>query len=87
MASPISNDEMLTLYDAEYVRSIADDMPAYLERCRVAASINRAANTGDYMVRILGPLSETIRTELENTGYTVAAVTNLNDQYDISWKK
>lgn len=82
-------DEIGIYHTAAEVRSVADEAETLQKLTSIAKAINTAANTGEYVTRVMGPLSQEIIDKLESDGYVVTEVSdgaNPTDQYDISWE-
>ena len=85
----IPMDELQTLKAASAVKTVANTAEADQQEQAIAYLINTAANCGQYEVSYNGKLIESVKTKLENQGYTITfdiAVMNANDIAHISWK-
>ena len=85
----IPMDELQTLKAASAVKSTAETAEADQQEQAIAYLINTAANCGQYEVSYNGKLIDSVKTKLENQGYTVTydiAVMNSIDIAHISWK-
>ena len=82
-------DELQTLKAASAVKTTANTAEADQQEQAIAYLINTAANCGQYEVSYNGKIIDSVKTKLENQGYTITydiAVMNANDIAHISWK-
>ena len=85
----IPMDELQTLKAASAVKTTAQTAEADQQEQAIAYLINTAANCGQCEVSYNGKLIDSVKTKLENQGYTITydiAVMNANDIAHISWK-
>ena len=87
--SLIPMDELQQLKAASAVKTVAASAEADQQEQAIAYLINTAANCGQYDVTYNGRLIDSVKTKLENQGYTITfdiAVMNSEDIAHISWK-
>lgn len=87
--SLIPMDELQQLKAASAVKTVAAGAEADQQEQAIAYLINTAANCGQYDVTYNGKLIDSVKTKLENQGYTITfdiAVMNSEDIAHISWK-
>ena len=82
-------DELQTLKAASAVNTVANTAEADQQEQAIAYLINSAANCGQFDVTYNGKIIESVKTKLENDGYTITydvALMNAEDIAHISWK-
>jgi hypothetical protein len=87
--SLIPMNELQQLKVASAVKTVAASAEADQQEHAIAYLINTAANCGQYDVTYNGRLIDSVKTKLENQGYTITfdiAVMNSEDIAHISWK-
>jgi len=87
--SLIPMDKLQQLKAASAVKTVAAGAEADQQEQAIAYLINTAANCGQYDVTYNGKLIDSVKTKLENQGYTITfdiAVMNSEDIAHISWK-
>lgn len=86
----IPMEDLQTLQSAATVKATAQTAEADQQEKSIAYTINTAANCGQTEVTYNGRLLETVKTNLENEGYTLTYdIAKMNDQdiVHISWAK
>jgi len=87
--SRIAPEDMTTLIPASAAKAVAETAIEELEEMQVAHCINEAANTGSTEAYYSKPISATIKSKLEDEGYTItspAPIAKPGDVIIISWK-
>lgn len=85
----IPQDDLTTLQAASAVKTVAASAVYEQDIRAIAYAINSAANTGETRVVITMRLSDQVKSELKNNGYTLTTVdTNANpaNQTIVSWE-
>lgn len=85
----IPMDELQTLKSKDDVKAVAETAEADQQEQAIAYLINTAANCGQYDVTYNGKLIDSVKTKLENQGYTITydiAKVNAEDIAHISWR-
>lgn len=86
----IPMDELQTLKAASDVKTVASTAEADQQEQSIAYLINTAANCGQYDVTYNGKILDSVKTSLENEGYTITydiALVNAEDIAHISWRE
>ena len=87
--SLIPMDELQQLKAAATVKTVAEGAEADQQEQAIAYLINTAANCGQYDVAYNGKILDSVKTKLENQGYTITydiARVNVEDIAHISWE-
>lgn len=86
----IPMDELQQLKAASAVKTTANTAEADQQEQAIAYLINTAANCGQYDVSYNGKIIDSVKTKLENQGYTITydiALMNAEDIAHISWRE
>lgn len=86
----IPMDELQQLKAASAVKTTANTAEADQQEQAIAYLINTAANCGQYDVSYTGKILDSVKTKLENQGYTITydiALMNAEDIAHISWRE
>lgn len=84
----IPMEELQQLKAASAVKTVASTAEADQQEQAIAYLINTAANCGQYDVTYNGKIIDSVKTKLENQGYTITydiALMNAEDIAHISW--
>lgn len=71
MAGLIPIEDITTLIPASDAKAVADGAADTIEEQTVAAAINTAANAGQHSITWSKPISNTLKSTLEDLGYRV----------------
>lgn len=77
-------EEMNTLIPASQAKAISEIALAELEEMSVAACINASANTGGTEATYAKPISDNLKTKLQEQGYTISSPTPIARPGDVS---